>query len=125
MESFDLKCDERKIRKIFDEGVLSLKNGEVDRALSSFIKVLSYWPECAEAYNNIGSVYFNTLNYEQALLCFLKSLEIYPDNSRFMHNVGMCYGKLNNLEKAAEYYRKAISHDSKYVHSYYNLAGIY
>lgn len=117
--------DGSEIKSMFELGLSYLKNGKIEHALNSFMKVLLHWPDCAEAYNNIGFIYFNKQNYEQAVQCFLRALKAHPSNGRFMHNIGMCYGKMSDWESAIKFYRMSIEEDGNYAHSYYNLAGIY
>lgn len=117
--------NEQSFRSLFHSGVQFLKKGMKEEALNRFFKVLKYAPSCSEAYNNVGIIYFNSRDYSLACRYFLKSLELNKKNARLLHNAAMSFEKLNEDKKSINYYLQAITEDPDYLHSHFNLAGVY
>ena len=82
---------------------------------------------------DIGSIYYNLLNYDKSLEYYLSSmkvLSIQPEKnfsklSLIANNMGSIYYRLENFHKAISYYNEAISMQERTTPDYYNLSMYY
>jgi tetratricopeptide (TPR) repeat protein len=97
----------------YEQGVNTAKNGNLDKALTSYTKAIKLNPNDAKAYNNRGFTYFQQENWQKAIQNYTQAIEINPDFALAYANRGLAYREkgnldkaINNLEKAADLYRE-------------------
>lgn len=95
-------------------------NYDTERTLYYYQKSLDYAVQLnnkgliAEAYNRIGSIFFDQNNFDDALYYFTKSVEISKEleNTKSvaigLNNVGDIYRLKGNLSKALNYYKQSV-----------------
>jgi Tetratricopeptide repeat len=71
----ELKIPE-KAQKEFDKGVNAFSAGDNNKAESSFKKAIEYYPNYANAYNNLGVLYMKTSQQPEAKEAFAKSVAV-------------------------------------------------
>ena len=117
-------------------GVLQKKGAKLhtdkkeDSALIVFRKQLGLDSNYADAYNNIGTVYFALQKFDSAEFYFQKTLALQPTHQLATSNLantylneGNYFFQKNNYDIASEYYIKAIKFKHDYVEAYAN-AGV-
>ncbi len=117
-------------------GVLQKKGAKLhtekkeDSALLVFRKQIELDSTYADAYNNIGTVYFALQKFDSAEFYFNKTLVLQPTHQLATSNLANTYlnkgnhfFQLNNYDVALEYYIKAIKFKPDYVEAYAN-AGV-
>lgn len=126
-----------RARFLLLQGVLMLKSGDLDNALSSLNrgKLLADSLQNDSLTNrillNIGTVYFHKADFPTALNHYLSTLrwsekEGHIDlQARANGNAGMCYSRMEEYDKAISYYQKALKvmkrlSDTSAMISFYN-----
>ena len=68
----------------------------------------------AKVFNNIGAIYFYTIEYQKALNYYLKSLAIYQDNNEeenqasTLMNIGLIHLEIENYDLALQYFNESL-----------------
>ena len=66
-------------------------------------------PEDAEAWTQLGNLYFDSDNFEKAIGAYQKSLAIKPDNADVWTDMGVMYRRSGKPEEAIKAFDKAIA----------------
>jgi len=122
---------------------VSGKNGAAEKL---FIGAIAMDENNAEAFNNLGFLYYNVGYPDKAREFFKKALEIDPENAKAESNLKVVENTLEgekqskvmalnqkavkegagkNFEKAHEYFNEALEIDPGYAETYNNLAYLY
>lgn len=106
-EYFDeaVKTDKKNPEAYMGKAQIFLKQGRTEDCLAYLNSVAESIPESQSLpqFNYLlGSVMYNSLDYEQALLYIGKAYEAEPYNEDYARDVAVCYAKCGNLEKAGE-----------------------
>jgi tetratricopeptide (TPR) repeat protein len=109
-------------KKIYLEGVDSMKTGNYESALKLFKLTTELQPENPYAWHNKGIAEGRLDMDEEALLDFKKTTEVDPTYKKGWLNLATTKKNLTDYEGAFIDYRKALSLDSNYQEAYYNLA---
>ena len=75
-----------------------------DEAIGEYNIAIKLEPEFAEAYNNLGYVYFKQSNYNLAIINFKKAVEQKPGYIGAYNNLGQAFIKVGLRDKAKEQY---------------------
>ncbi len=119
-------------------GILQKKGGQLhaekkeDSALIVFRMQLTLDSTYADAFNNIGTVYFALQNFDSAKYYFNKTLSIQPAHQLAIGNLantylneGNNYFAHSNFDKALNNYLSALKFKPDYVEAYANAGVIY
>ncbi len=94
-----------------------------DKAISSYKKALNLDPNMADAWVNLGIIFFkNEMQTDDALKCFKEALRIKPNHTEAYNNLGIILRQKGQLEEATECYQKAIQLNPEYPDVLLNLA---
>jgi len=88
--------------------------------IKSFEDKAKQSPGDAEAWINLGNIYFESGLFEKSIQAYSKSLEINPGNADVLTDMGVMYRRNGQPEKAIESFDKAITLDSKHEHARFN-----
>jgi len=90
--------------------IQSRKSGSADssKAILYYNKVLEIDPEDANAYNGVGSIYYQEKKYNLAIESLKKAAERKTDDARIQALIGFSYAELKNYKIAISYLEKAI-----------------
>lgn len=99
--------------------------GQPDKAIFYYRKVLELDPYYAEAYNNIGVALLNKKEYDKAMPEFIKALRIDPTLADAYFNIAAIYGMRGNHKKVIELCRKAIKFNPQHSNAYAYLCSAY
>ena len=89
----------------------------------AFRRGLTYHPNFANTYNNLGLLYDELGRTDEALFAYHKALDIVPNHYTTWHNLGLLHQKKGRLDSAAVCYRRAFSQN--HTKPYVNLGSIY
>ena len=94
-------------------------------AVKQYQKIIETNPNDAEAYYNMGAVYYNDKKYDDAKAQFNKAIEIYPAFAEAYYSIGVVYYAEANYDKATEAFSKAIQIDPRNYEAIYQLGVVY
>ena len=77
-------------------------------------------PTNADAWTQLGHVYFDTENFSKAIRAYEKSLELSPDNPNVLTDLGVMYRRNGQPEKALEKFDRAIAVAPNHEQSRFN-----
>ena len=73
---------------------------QYDEAIADYNKAIKMKPDFAEAYNNLGYVYFTQTEYKLAIKEFEKAVKLKPNYVSAHNNLGRAYINSGMQEKA-------------------------
>jgi cytochrome c-type biogenesis protein CcmH/NrfG len=77
-------------------------------------------PQSAEAWIQLGHLYFDTDNYEKAIGAYQNSLALKPDNANVLTDMGVMYRRSGMPAEAIKAFSKAIAVDPRHEVSRFN-----
>jgi cytochrome c-type biogenesis protein CcmH/NrfG len=83
-------------------------------------KFLEKTPNDAQAWSQLGNIFFDSDQYEDAINAYEKSLSYEPDKINVITDLGIMYRKSNQPRKAIEMFDKAISLDNSFEPARFN-----
>ena len=89
-------------------GITYSENGDQDKAIATFSKVIELNPKLADAYNNRGVAYNIKGDFDRAIQDFNKAMQLHPDHANAYNNRGNAYSEKGDFDRAIEDYNKAI-----------------
>jgi len=87
-----------------------------DEAISDFRKSVELKPDLAEAYYNMGNIYYNRNQSEESIREFDRALSIHRDYARAYLNKALACEKLSRIDDARSAYEgflRSARHESK------------
>jgi len=105
-------------------GKAHLNRNEHEQALREFQLAVLRDPRLPFVHFNLGATYLRMRDYKQARAEFQKDLEIEPDLAVTYEQLGKLESLAGEPAAAEQYYRKAVSLDSKMIDSRFALAKI-
>ncbi len=81
---------------------------EKDKAIEVYSKLTQTYPDSAEAYSDLGSLYFFTQQYDKAIESLNKSVELDSSNANAYTLLAQTYDFKKDTKNAIAAYRKAI-----------------
>lgn len=85
--------------------------GDNNKALESYQKLTNAFPDSAEAWASLGSIYFSNKDYDQTIANLNKALAIDSTNAQALTLLAQTYDYQKQTQKAIETYRKAIRYN--------------
>ncbi len=98
-----------------DLGTRALRAREYEKAIGSFDRALSFYPEDAEAYNERGAAYSHLNKLDKAMADYSAALKLNPKFARAFRNRGSAYYHAGHYDKAVADCSAALAIDTKYV----------
>jgi len=83
-------------------------NGEYDKCIQMYTKVLKLSPKNIQAHLLIGDSHYWKGDYDKAIPFYEKALEIEPNQPYALLSIGNIYYDTNEFDKAIEYYKKTL-----------------
>ena len=94
--------------------------------MEAYQTVVEIEPKMANAWNNIGSLYFNIdKDYDKAKESFGKVIEISPTHVDVLVNLGACYHNTGDRQRAIGYYRQALAVNNRHPNALNNIIQAY
>ncbi|MEW5924500.1 MAG: tetratricopeptide repeat protein [Candidatus Zixiibacteriota bacterium] len=88
--------------------------GKLSEAQQAYSLAIKKDPDCADAYSNLGVIYYSQNSYALAKKMFEKALEFDPNLTEARQNLGVVYYATGRVEKAIDLWRKALTMDQHY-----------
>lgn len=93
-----------------------------DLALHAYEEAVKLNPVLANAYVNMGRIFYNQKKFVEAQRSFRLALQRDPYHAKASFNLGNVLDELNCTEEAIQWYERAVEADPKFPDVYYNLA---
>jgi len=106
--NFGYKADKMPGLAYYELGLIRVREGKIDSAMSYFRSATEYLPDYPDAWINLALAYDYQKNYQNALLAFKNAIELDPDNAVIYYNFGLTLGKVGLFDEAAEVFRIAL-----------------
>ncbi len=106
-------------------GIICLKMGDYNKAVSEFISVIDIDPGIAEAHYNLAYAYQMLGNDDSAITEYKNAITIRPDYSDAYNNLGLLMVEKGYIKEGIYYLRKSQENDSGFSPAYYNLGAVY
>ena len=92
-------------------GMMNLQMARVDASRKDFERAIKMDPNYADAYNNLGAVYYHQHELKQAIQQYQKAIAINPAFATYHSNLGTAYMERKDFDKAAAEYARALQID--------------
>ncbi len=92
------------------------------QALDAFREAVKLDPQLADAYVNMGVLYYQQAKLIDAQRCFRMALRRSPYHTQACFELGNCLDELNCTEEALRWYEKSVEISPEFSDGYYNLA---
>ncbi len=113
------------INSDFNLGVYYQKQGDSQKAIDAYQRVLGLDPDNAEAHNNLGVIYKKQNNFDKAVEHFQHVVTFNPGMDEAHNNLGVVYYLNSDHRNAVMEYRKALELNSQNMTSQINLGLVY
>lgn len=96
---------------ITNRGILHMREGRHERALSDYQKSIRLMPELLESKVNLGAALFALGRYEEALVALNEGVATDSMDARAIgyYNRALCHERLGDVQTAYEDFRRALS----------------
>jgi len=124
----NLVSSERKVRKRTVQQPVSQTPSPQANLLKQVLalqKKVTDNPQDAEAWANLGHIYFDMNEFQNAIQAYRKSLELQPDNADVWTDLGIMYRRSGKPEEAVKAFDKAMAIDPGHLHSRFNKGVVY
>ncbi|MCH8320673.1 MAG: tetratricopeptide repeat protein [Acidobacteria bacterium] len=109
----------------FFRGANFQRDKELNEAIDQYKQALKLDDQFAEAYNNLGTVYFEKGDYGKATEFYEKALDLHEDFAAAHSNMGTVYARQAHRMNVTQFYRRAIVHLQKAIELDPNLPEAY
>jgi predicted O-linked N-acetylglucosamine transferase (SPINDLY family) len=112
------------VNSIYQEALNLHQQQQFTAAESKYREYLELNSDRAEAWLNLGILYYQTENYQEAQEAIAKSLELDPVNAQAYYVLGYCLETTNNIPEAIALYQDAIAINPTLTDAYNNLGNL-
>jgi len=123
---------EKEAISSFDSGVKLAQENKTDEAIQAFLKAVELKPDLAEAYLNLGILYFQKEEDKEAEESLLKAVELKPEIEKaeeILANINYEKGRRflqeDKIDEALEVLKKAYEYQAEHAYVNYLLAYAY
>jgi len=95
------------------------------RRILALEKEVSANPDNADAWTQLGNLYFDTNNFESAIRSYKKSLALKPNNANVQTDLGVMYRRAGQPKEAIKAFEKAIQIDPKHEIARFNTGIVF
>ena len=120
-----VKNDPKNADHLYHLADLYDRNGQYEKAIDYFAKVIALKPDMGYAYFKMGTAYSRLNQPEKAIEVLKQAAAHLPDNPVVLNNMGIAYGKLGRWDEEIGALKKAIAIRSHYASARYNLGQAY
>jgi tetratricopeptide (TPR) repeat protein len=92
-------------------GMMNLQMARVDASRKDFERAIKMDPSYADAYNNLGAVYYHDHQLKEAIKQYQKAIAINPAFATYHSNLGTAYMERKEFDRAAAEYARALQID--------------
>lgn len=102
---------EKQSVEYFREALEAQRSGNLDQALSLYMKTIYANPNYVQAYNNLGTVYAQKGDIPKAEELYNQAIAIDPYYPTALKNLALIYADRGDYEKFLEYWKRAAGLD--------------
>jgi tetratricopeptide (TPR) repeat protein len=95
------------------------------KAVECYRESVSFDPDLADAWGNLGVHLFTEGNLEEAVQVLQRAVKLDPENSRVQSNLGSGLNKIGRLDEALKTCRRAVELDDDLDIAHYNLGVVH
>ena len=111
--------------KILNQALNFHHNGDLDRANSLYLQILSIDPDDFNANHLHGCILSQKKKYKEAIRFLIKSVELNCDNYEANNNLAIALKNDKDFDKAQLYFENAIKIDPRDYRAHYNLGNLF
>lgn len=93
---------------LFEQGLAQMNNGNQLAAKAFYERVLEADPHHANAYSQLGAIYFERGDFDRAIKVFREGLRRKPDHFVLNNNIAGAYYRRGEFEMAKRHWRKCL-----------------
>lgn len=109
----------------FNEAIVAAKEGDTDKSIVLFEKVIRENPDYSVAYTDLGLQYLKKKNMAAAEQAFETAISLNPSDFVAYNHRGIIKRMQGDFSGAKEMYKTAIQLNSDYANVYLNIAVLY
>jgi protein O-mannosyl-transferase len=106
-------------------GIVLLRNGKLDEAISRFQAAVNLRPENAPAHDNLAKAFLQKGQVAKAMVHYRKLLEIQPDNSEARNILGTVLIRQGRVREAIEQWQETLTVEPENGNAKSNLAWVF
>jgi tetratricopeptide (TPR) repeat protein len=111
---------------LFEKGLLMEQAGApIGDIVAVYERAAELDAGCTGALVNLGTIYFNTKEFEKAEQHYLRAIEVDPQYALAHFNLGNLYDEQSQPSKARDHYMAALELNAQYADAHYNIALLY
>ncbi|HIJ60075.1 MAG TPA: tetratricopeptide repeat protein [Nitrospirae bacterium] len=120
-----IQLDKNNYRYYFNLANLHSRNGDTQKAIELYQKVVSLKPDFKDGWIQLGNHLKSNKRYEEAISVFNNVLKVDANSSDAYNNIGNCYKEMGQFELSLQYLKKAISIKPDHFGAYFNMGLVY
>jgi tetratricopeptide (TPR) repeat protein len=105
---YALAYTQEEVQQLFEKAQKARARGDLMEAERKYLEVIYQAPQMANAYHNLGIVYFMQRKYPDAVTTLKKALKLTPSLSGAQVMLGLAYYELYDLDKASAAFDAAL-----------------
>ncbi len=102
------QSDNKAIESLMRRGEVSIRSGELERAVEIYTRVIDIDPGFAEGWNRRATAYYMMGQYQSSTEDVVETLKLEPRHFGALSGQGMIYTQLRKIDLALEYYERAL-----------------
>lgn len=103
------RAPDQKAQRLLNNGMLKIRQGDLDEADTDLSALVAYCPNYAEGYNQRAFARYLSSEFQDALPDLEKALSIRPRHLGALSGIGMTYLALGLAAKAEIHFRKLLN----------------
>jgi len=125
LKSIKVEQKNKYIESLYTQAVILTHGHQYTEAEQKYKTFLLHQGNHADAWMNLGMVYYQTQRYQEAINALSKSLEIDPSRTALYYNFGLVLEKISNFGQAVNAYQQTIALNPHHTDAYNNLGNIF
>ena len=119
-----LEQNEEALDAVYRDAITLHSQRQFAAAEKKYGEFLLWRDSDAQAWLNLGIIYYETERYQQAVGFLLKSLDIDSSKAQAYYILGLCLEKINQNPQAISAYKEAIALEPHLIEAYNNLGNL-
>lgn len=99
--------------------------GQLEQAQEGYLAIIQRSPNCALAYNNVGTIYYAQGKLPEAIQAYRHALTLQSNYVDAYYNLGLALVKQQQFDEAVIIYKKLLEYAPKHDAARFHLAGVF